>query len=98
MSCGRDGGGAIIAASLYHDIMRTTVTLDDDVYEAAQTLARSSGMRLGKVLSDLARKGLRPPVASRRKAGRFATFDVPHGAPVVPASRIQKFIDEEGLS
>lgn len=44
-------------ASVHHyitlKIVRTTVTLDDDVYEAAMHLSRSSGERLGKVLSAL---------------------------------------------
>ena len=78
--------------------MRTTITLDDDVYEAALHLSRSSGQRLGKVLSELARRGLRPdkPSARRRKRG-FPVFDVPAGAPIIPASRVGKVIDEEGI-
>jgi hypothetical protein len=78
--------------------MRTTVTLDDDVFEAATHLSRSSGERLGKVLSMLARRGLKsagPPVS--RSRGRFPAFEVPANAPVIPASRIQRVIDEEGL-
>ncbi len=77
--------------------MRTTVTLDDDVYEAAQHLARTSGERLGTVLSDLARRALKAPVSKRASAARFPTFEVPPGAAVIPASRIQKILDEEGL-
>ena len=77
--------------------MRTTVTLDQDVYEAALHLSRVSGRRLGQVLSELAREGLaaaRPPLKRRR---RFPVVDVPANAPVIPASRVQKVIDEEGL-
>jgi hypothetical protein len=76
--------------------MRTTVTLDQDVYEAAAHMARVSGERLGKVLSELARRGLQPP-PRRKTSKRFPTFDVPPGAPVIPASRVQRVIDEEGL-
>jgi hypothetical protein len=68
--------------------LRTTVTLDDDVHDAAMHLSRSSGERLGKVLSMLARRGLKR---------RFPVFDVPADAPVIPVSRIQRVIDEEGL-
>jgi hypothetical protein len=76
--------------------VRTTVTLDQDVYEAAMHLSRVSGERLGKVLSDLARTALKTPAApSRRKGRRLPVFDVPPGAPVIPASRIQRLIDEE---
>lgn len=78
--------------------VRTTVTLDDDIYEAAMHLSRASGERLGKVLSRLARRGLKPADApARRSRRRFPVFDVPANAPVIPASRIQRVIDEEGL-
>ncbi|HTT60639.1 MAG TPA: hypothetical protein VMG35_02315 [Bryobacteraceae bacterium] len=78
--------------------MRTTVTLDDDVYAAAMHLANASGERLGKVLSKLARRGLAPPRATlpKKRGRRFPTFDVPPDAPIIPASRVQRVIDEEG--
>jgi hypothetical protein len=79
-------------------LMRTTITLDDDVYQAAAHLSRVSGKRLGKVISRLARRGLaRHETPVRRKSRRFPSFPVPAGAPVIPASRIQHIIDEEGL-
>lgn len=40
--------------------MRTTVTIDDDVLDAARSLASHQGRSLGEVLSDLARKSLQP--------------------------------------
>ena len=40
--------------------MRTTVNLDDDVYQAVSSLSQSSGLSLGKVLSKVARQGLKP--------------------------------------
>ena len=49
--------------------MRTTVTLDDDVYEAAQAHAQATGQRLGRVLSDMARQALQP---SGRRSKRSA--------------------------
>jgi predicted CopG family antitoxin len=55
--------------------MRTTVTLDEDVYEAAMQMAQVSGERFGKVLSELAGRGLNPPVVAatpRKKAGHRA--------------------------
>jgi hypothetical protein len=78
--------------------VRTTDTLDDDIYEAAMHISRGSGERLGKVLSTLARRGLKPADApARRSTRRFPTFDVSANAPVIPASRIQRVIDEEGF-
>lgn len=84
---------------LYHHIVRTTVTIDDDIYEAALANARATGRRLGRVLSDMARVALQPQPAppSRRKRARFATFDVPEGSRVIPASRIQNALDEGGI-
>ena len=78
--------------------MRTTVALDQDVYEAALSLSRTSGRRLGKVLSELARRGL-PPRATppRRGKARFPVFEVPPNAPIISAARVQEFLDEEGL-
>jgi hypothetical protein len=76
--------------------MRTTVTLDDDVYEAVLHLSRTSGKRLGEVLSSLARRSLTPP-APKKESKRLPTFSVPDGAPVIPASRIQRVIDGEGI-
>jgi hypothetical protein len=77
--------------------MRTTVTLDQDVYEAAMHLSRSTGRRLGKIISELARRGLKQRAAIRRDKSGLPVFEVPPDAPVIPASRIQEIIDEEGL-
>ena len=85
---------------MYHPIMRTTVTIDDDVHEAALCQARATGQRLGRVLSDMARQALQP---ARRgdgtagRGGRFAAFDVPADAGLIPASRIQQALDDDGV-
>jgi predicted DNA-binding ribbon-helix-helix protein len=44
--------------------MRTTVTLDQDVYEVASLYACGKGMTLGKALSELARKGREADLAA----------------------------------
>ena len=84
-------------ASMYHRVVRTTVTLDDDVYHAALAHARATGKRLGRVLSEMARVALEPAPPSRRARGRFATFEVPKGARVITASRVQEALDEDGV-
>ena len=82
--------------------MRTTVTLDDDVYEAAQAHAQVTGKRLGQVLSEMARQALQPsgqgPRRSVKGASRFPVFEVPAGAGLIPASRVQKALDEDGIA
>lgn len=45
--------------------MRTTLEIDDDVLQAAKEIAASRGTTAGKVLSELARRGLTP--AARTK-------------------------------
>jgi hypothetical protein len=78
--------------------MRTTVSLDGDIYDAAMHISQSSGQRLGKVLSDLARRGLnQSSVPVKKGRARFPVFSVPADAPIIPASRIQRVIDEEDL-
>ena len=49
--------------------MRTTLDLDDDVLQAAKELAAARGTTAGKVISDLARKGLEPARSARVRNG-----------------------------
>lgn len=82
-------------------VMRTTVTLDDDVYEAAQAHAQATGKRLGRVLSEMARQALQPSgrrsIRSGKGSSRFPAFEVPASAGLIPASRIQKALNEDGI-
>jgi hypothetical protein len=55
--------------------MRTTVDLDEDVLRTAKDLAEERSQSLGRVLSDLARKGLQP-------RGKAATSR--NGVPLLP--------------
>lgn len=58
-----------------HSVMRTTMNLDDDVLWAAKEIARLRGMPMGKVVSELARRGL----AKRRNHSRER-----NGVPLLP--------------
>lgn len=49
--------------------MRTTLTIDDDVLQAAKEIAANRGTSTGRVLSDLARRGLEPRSAPRVRNG-----------------------------
>lgn len=42
----------------YHQVMRTTLDIDDDVLEAAKELAQAEGKTAGAMLSELARKAI----------------------------------------
>jgi hypothetical protein len=49
--------------------MRTTLDLDADVLQAAKEIASIRGTTAGKVLSELARRGLSSPRGSRVRNG-----------------------------
>ena len=74
--------------------MRTTITVDNDVFEAAQMQARASGKKLGEVISQLARRGLRAPADTASKNG-LPVFKVQRDAPVIPSSRAKDLLDED---
>ena len=76
--------------------MRTTVTLDDDVFEAVQSLARASGKNLGKVLSQVARRGLTASAKATKRSG-LPVFRVAEDAGVIPSTRASEILaDEKG--
>ena len=75
--------------------MRTTVTLDDDVFQAAQSLAKASGKRLGQVLSDLVRRALKNESRGVARQGGLPVFSVSPDAAVIPASRAADLLANE---
>lgn len=75
--------------------MRTTVTLDNDVFQAVQSLARTSGRRLGQVLSDLVRQALKGESRGLARQGGLPVFPVRRDAPIIPASRAAELLDKE---
>jgi hypothetical protein len=54
--------------------MRTTVTIDDDLLEAARGLAAQRNVSIGRILSDLIRKGMKPNASIGKGKGGFPTF------------------------
>ena len=74
--------------------MRTTVHIDDDVYRAAKSLAEAENKPVGKVLSDLARRGLTPRRLSSK--GGFPVFSVPADAPPITLAAVQAALDDSG--
>ena len=61
--------------TVYNCIMRTTLTIDDDVLEAARCIADAQGIPLGQAVSNLARKGI-PEVRLITAADGFPVFDI----------------------
>jgi hypothetical protein len=72
--------------------------VDDDVFDAATQISRTSGERIGKVISDLARRGLKPVSEVQIvKEGRFPVFQVGPETPMMDAELVQRVLDEEGF-
>lgn len=74
--------------------MRTTVTLDDDVFEAARAQAQASGKKLGEVLSQLARRGIRASSQGATRGG-LPVFKVQPDADIIPSSRARELLAED---
>lgn len=75
--------------------MRTTLTIDDDVFAAAQELANSTGRAVDAVLSELARSGLPSKPSRYRRKNKLATFQVSPNAPLIRADRVAEILAEE---
>ena len=77
--------------------MRTTLEIDDDVLLAAKELAAAQGSTAGKVLSELARKGLSAS-ASRKPAARrngIPLLAPRKGARPVTSATVAALLDDE---
>ncbi len=74
--------------------MRTTLDLDEDVLQAAKEIAAARGMTAGKVLSELARKGLTPARAGRVRNGVPLLPRRPAGAPRPTMKQVNDLRDE----
>lgn len=72
--------------------MRTTLQVDDDVLDAARQIAAADGRSVGAVISDLARRSLRP--AGIRRTRGMPVFDVPPDAPPITAEDVTRALDE----
>jgi hypothetical protein len=91
---GAGSGHQLLTSSYQH--MRTTIILDKDIFEAARALAASSGKKLGQVISQLARRGLRSQPEAAAKNG-LPIFRVSADAAVIPTDRARDLLADEGL-
>ncbi len=74
-------------------MMRTTVNLPDDVYEAARSVAASKRLSLGEALAQLVRRGLTAP-AELDTEKAFPSFVLPSGAEPVTLEQTLRAEDE----
>lgn len=73
--------------------MRTTLNIDDDILEAAKSIAGERNLPVGVVLSELARRGLRRPDADRRRRKGFPVFDVSSDSTPLTLDRVKRHGD-----
>jgi len=73
--------------------MRTTLSLDDDVFREVKAYAESRDVAIGKAVSELVRRGLRAPLQTRVVHG-FHVVDLPSGSPAVTGEDVKKLQDE----
>lgn len=73
--------------------MRTTLNIDDDILRAARSLAAQANKTIGEVLSELARRGLRPEQPAVSASG-LPTFPVSPDAPPLTAEMVREALDD----
>ena len=74
-------------------MMRTTLNLPDDIYQAARSLASLKKLSLGEALGELARRGLTdgPPI---NRGKPFPCFRLPEGSEPVTLEHTLSVEDE----
>lgn len=72
--------------------MRTTLSLDDDVFREVKAYAESRDVAIGKAVSELVRRGLRAPLQTRLVNG-FHVVQLPPDSPPVTTEEIEKLRD-----
>ncbi len=74
--------------------MRTTLSLDDDVFQVVKTYAENRSLAMGKAVSELVRRGLSAPVKTRVVNG-LVVFDVLEGSERVTSELVKRLEAEE---
>jgi hypothetical protein len=74
--------------------MRTTLSLDDDVFRLVKRYADSRSLGLGKAVSELVRRGFSLPRPTRSVNG-LQVFDLPAESPRVSAKRVRELEAEQ---
>ena len=72
--------------------MRTTLLIDDDLLAVAKSLAAHKATSIGRVISELARKGLQSAPAKRH--GDFPVFSVSRTARPITLEDVKQAEDE----
>jgi hypothetical protein len=79
----------------HHISMRTTLSLDDDVFQIVKTYAENRSLAMGRAVSELLRRVLSAPPETRVVNG-LVVFDVPEDLETV-TSKLVKRLDADEL-
>ena len=80
-----------INTSVHHNVsMRTTLTIDDDLMEAARALAVQRRAPLGKIVSELMRKGIQGGGRIKVRRKGFPVFRVSKNASPITLEIVKK--------
>jgi hypothetical protein len=74
--------------------MRTTLSLDDDIFQVVKSYAEHRALGMGKALSELVRRGLNAPPKTRVVNG-LVIFDVPEDSEPVTSEQVKRLEAEE---
>jgi hypothetical protein len=74
--------------------VRTTLSLDDDVFQLVKGYAENRSLAMGKAVSELVRRGLSAPVKTRVVNG-LVVFDVPENSAPVTSELVKRLEAEE---
>jgi len=74
--------------------MRTTLSLDDDVFQVVKNYAENRSLAIGKAVSELVRRGLSAPVKTRVVNG-LVVFDVPEDSEAFTSELVKQLEADE---
>ena len=74
--------------------MRTTLSIDDDVFQTVKRYAETRSIAMGKAVSELVRRGFDAPPKTRKVNG-LVVFDLPEDTPQVTSEQV-KNLETEG--
>ena len=74
--------------------MRTTLSLDDDVFQVVKSYAENRSLAIGKAVSELVRRGLSAPLKTRVVNG-LVIFDVPEDSEAVTSKLVKQLEADE---
>jgi hypothetical protein len=73
--------------------VRTTITIEDDAFAAAQAYAQARALKLGQAISDLIRRGSAERLPVKRTGGVWV-FDLPQDTPKVTSRQVKDMLEE----